>query len=81
MPNRFVFLLLQKGTNHNLLEILGALLKGTLVKYWSYFCAATFLILSFDGSVVAYKIFSAVLFQVLCGSVSGKQKNQTNSVL
>lgn len=44
------------------MEILGALLKGMLVKYWSYFCAAMFLILSLNGSVVADEILYTVLF-------------------
>jgi len=64
MCNRFVFFLLQKRTNHKLLlEILGTLLKRMLVKYWIYFCAAMFLILSFNGSVVACEILCTVLFQ------------------
>lgn len=51
------FLLTGGDKPHNLLlETLGLLLKGTLVKYWRYFCAATLSILSFKGSMVAFGI-------------------------
>lgn len=52
------FLLITGGDKPHdlLLEILGLLLKGTLVKCWRYFCAATLSILSFNGSVVALGI-------------------------
>ncbi|CAM5095655.1 unnamed protein product [Natator depressus] len=48
---------------HNpLLEIFGSLIKGMLVKYWIYFCAAMFFIVSFNGKVVVYKILYIMLF-------------------
>uniref|UniRef100_A0A8C3IIS5 Piezo-type mechanosensitive ion channel component n=1 Tax=Chrysemys picta bellii TaxID=8478 RepID=A0A8C3IIS5_CHRPI len=48
---------------HNpLLEIFGSLIKGMLVKYWIYFCAAMFFIVSFNGKVVIYKILYIMLF-------------------
>ncbi|KAH1182432.1 hypothetical protein KIL84_010186 [Mauremys mutica] len=48
---------------HNpLLEISGSLIKGMLVKYWIYFCAAMFFIVSFNGKVVVYKILYIMLF-------------------
>ncbi|XP_067410652.1 piezo-type mechanosensitive ion channel component 2-like [Emydura macquarii macquarii] len=51
---------------HNpLLEIFGSLIKGMLVKYWIYFCAAMFFIVSFNGKVVVYKILYIMLF-LLC---------------
>ncbi|KAH0619195.1 hypothetical protein JD844_018991 [Phrynosoma platyrhinos] len=48
---------------HNiLLDILGSLLKGMLVKYWIYFCAVMFFIVSFNGKVALYKILYILLF-------------------
>ncbi|XP_053099358.1 piezo-type mechanosensitive ion channel component 2-like [Hemicordylus capensis] len=56
----------ETDTRHNpLLDILGSVLKGMLVKYWIYFCAVMFFIVSFNGKVVLYKILYIVLF-LLC---------------
>ncbi|XP_029467744.1 piezo-type mechanosensitive ion channel component 2-like [Rhinatrema bivittatum] len=45
-----------------LMEVLGTLVKGTLVKYWIYFCGVMFFVVSFSGKVVVYKILYIVLF-------------------
>ncbi|XP_030069316.1 piezo-type mechanosensitive ion channel component 2-like [Microcaecilia unicolor] len=45
-----------------LMEILGTLVKGTLVKYWIYFCGIMFFVVSFSGKVVVFKILYIVLF-------------------
>ncbi|XP_061486147.1 piezo-type mechanosensitive ion channel component 2-like [Rhineura floridana] len=56
----------EMGNQHNiLLDILGSVLKGILVKYWIYFCSIMFFIVSFNGKVALYKILYIVLF-VLC---------------
>uniref|UniRef100_A0A803TYY0 Piezo-type mechanosensitive ion channel component n=1 Tax=Anolis carolinensis TaxID=28377 RepID=A0A803TYY0_ANOCA len=48
---------------HNiLLDMLGSLVKGMLVKYWIYFCAVMFFIVSFNGKVALYKILYILLF-------------------
>ncbi|XP_075034415.1 piezo-type mechanosensitive ion channel component 2-like, partial [Mixophyes fleayi] len=44
------------------MEMLGSLVRGTLVKYWIYFCGAMFFVVSFSGKVVVYKILYIVLF-------------------
>ncbi|KAM4691993.1 piezo-type mechanosensitive ion channel component 2-like [Rhinophrynus dorsalis] len=43
-------------------EMLGTVVRGTLVKYWIYFCGAMFFVISFSGKVVVYKILYIVLF-------------------
>ncbi|XP_043944909.1 piezo-type mechanosensitive ion channel component 2-like [Protopterus annectens] len=48
--------------DETLIEILGSLVKGLLVKYWIYFCCAMFFIVSFNGKVVVYKILYIMLF-------------------
>ncbi|MBN3325162.1 PIEZ2 protein, partial [Atractosteus spatula] len=45
-----------------LMELLGSLVKGTLVKYWIFFCCSMFFVVSFTGKVVVYKILYIVLF-------------------
>ncbi|XP_056403769.1 piezo-type mechanosensitive ion channel component 2-like isoform X1 [Hyla sarda] len=44
------------------MEMVGSLVRGTLVKYWIYFCGAMFFVISFSGKVVVYKILYIVLF-------------------
>ncbi|KAK2851179.1 hypothetical protein Q5P01_007455 [Channa striata] len=36
--------------------------KGTLVKYWIFFCCSMFFVVSFSGKVVVYKILYIVVF-------------------
>uniref|UniRef100_A0A8C4W8E9 Piezo-type mechanosensitive ion channel component n=1 Tax=Gopherus evgoodei TaxID=1825980 RepID=A0A8C4W8E9_9SAUR len=61
-----IALITEREIPHNpLLEIFGSLIKGMLVKYWIYFCAAMFFIVSFNGKVVVYKILYIMLF-LLC---------------
>ncbi|XP_071967175.1 piezo-type mechanosensitive ion channel component 2-like [Engystomops pustulosus] len=44
------------------MDMVGSLVRGTLVKYWIYFCGAMFFVISFSGKVVVYKILYIVLF-------------------
>ncbi|XP_064156489.1 piezo-type mechanosensitive ion channel component 2 isoform X4 [Anguilla rostrata] len=48
-----------------LMTLVGALVKGTLVKYWILFCCAMFFVVSFSGKVMVYKILYIMLF-LLC---------------
>ncbi|XP_053571976.1 piezo-type mechanosensitive ion channel component 2-like [Bombina bombina] len=43
-------------------EMLGSMVRGALVKYWIYFCGVMFFVVSFRGKVVVYKILYIVLF-------------------
>ncbi|KAL7827663.1 hypothetical protein SRHO_G00333810 [Serrasalmus rhombeus] len=60
-----------EGEPSRMVTILGAFIKGTLVKYWILCCCSIFFIISFSGKVVIYKIlyiclflFCVVLYQV-----------------
>ncbi|KAL6456500.1 hypothetical protein MHYP_G00350440 [Metynnis hypsauchen] len=60
-----------EGEPSRMVTILGAFIKGTLVKYWILCCCSMFFIISFSGKVVVYKIlyiclflFCVVLYQV-----------------
>ncbi|KAL7884440.1 hypothetical protein AOLI_G00072100 [Acnodon oligacanthus] len=64
-------LLADEGEPSRMMTILGAFIKGTLVKYWILCCCSMFFIISFSGKVVVYKIlyiclflFCVVLYQV-----------------
>ncbi|XP_069491982.1 piezo-type mechanosensitive ion channel component 1 isoform X2 [Ambystoma mexicanum] len=51
--------------NQNLLKILGAMVMGFYAKYWMYVCAGMFIVVSFAGRLVVYKIVYMFLF-LLC---------------
>ncbi|XP_058135566.1 LOW QUALITY PROTEIN: piezo-type mechanosensitive ion channel component 1 [Dasypus novemcinctus] len=48
-----------------LLQSLGALVMGVYAKYWIYVCAGMFIVVSFAGRLVVYKIVYMLLF-LLC---------------
>lgn len=48
-----------------LLRSLGELVTGIYVKYWIYVCAGMFIVVSFAGRLVVYKIVYMFLF-LLC---------------
>uniref|UniRef100_A0A4W4G1K0 Piezo-type mechanosensitive ion channel component n=1 Tax=Electrophorus electricus TaxID=8005 RepID=A0A4W4G1K0_ELEEL len=50
------------GDSSRMVSILGAFIKGTLVKYWIFCCCFMFFIISFSGKVVVYKILYICLF-------------------
>uniref|UniRef100_W5MGR7 Uncharacterized protein n=1 Tax=Lepisosteus oculatus TaxID=7918 RepID=W5MGR7_LEPOC len=52
----------EESRSSALMELLGSLVKGTLVKYWIFFCCSMFFVVSFTGKVVVYKILYIVLF-------------------
>ncbi|XP_038146759.1 piezo-type mechanosensitive ion channel component 2 [Cyprinodon tularosa] len=46
----------EEGGEQDLLHVLGSLVMGVLVKYWIYICGGMFFIVSFEGTIVMYKI-------------------------
>ena len=48
-----------------LLRSLGELVRGIYAKYWIYVCAGMFIVVSFAGRLVVYKIVYMLLF-LLC---------------
>lgn len=48
-----------------LLRSMGELVRGIYAKYWIYVCAGMFIVVSFAGRLVVYKIVYMLLF-LLC---------------
>ncbi|KAM4727569.1 piezo-type mechanosensitive ion channel component 2 isoform 2-T2 [Anableps anableps] len=46
----------EEGGEQDLMQVLGSLVMGVLVKYWIYICGGMFFIVSFEGTIVMYKI-------------------------
>ncbi|XP_067308143.1 LOW QUALITY PROTEIN: piezo-type mechanosensitive ion channel component 1 [Pseudorasbora parva] len=53
------------GRNESLLKVLGGLVMSLYAKYWIYVCGGMFIMVSFAGKLVAYKIVYMLLF-LLC---------------
>ncbi|XP_029464485.1 piezo-type mechanosensitive ion channel component 1 isoform X2 [Rhinatrema bivittatum] len=55
----------ERGRRQNLLKVLGEVVMGFYAKYWIYVCAGMFIVVSFAGRLVVYKIVYMFLF-LLC---------------
>ncbi|XP_051565072.1 piezo-type mechanosensitive ion channel component 1 isoform X1 [Myxocyprinus asiaticus] len=53
------------GRNESILKVLGGLVMSLYAKYWIYVCGGMFIMVSFAGKIVAYKIVYMLLF-LLC---------------
>uniref|UniRef100_A0A8C1RLV0 Piezo-type mechanosensitive ion channel component 1 n=1 Tax=Cyprinus carpio TaxID=7962 RepID=A0A8C1RLV0_CYPCA len=53
------------GRNESILKVLGVLVMSLYAKYWIYVCGGMFIMVSFAGKLVAYKIVYMLLF-LLC---------------
>ncbi|XP_063044770.1 piezo-type mechanosensitive ion channel component 1 [Engraulis encrasicolus] len=53
------------GRNESILKVLGAVVMSFYAKYWIYVCAGMFIMVSFAGKLVGYKIVYMLLF-LLC---------------
>ncbi|XP_069030806.1 piezo-type mechanosensitive ion channel component 1 isoform X1 [Embiotoca jacksoni] len=69
---RETFTLLQEVTtgeegpgNESVLKVLGGIVMSSYAKYWIYVCGGMFIMVSFAGKLVAYKIVYMLLF-LLC---------------
>lgn len=51
--------------NESVLKVLGGMVMGCYAKYWIYVCGGMFIMVSFAGKLVAYKIIYMLLF-LLC---------------
>uniref|UniRef100_A0A8C9N405 Piezo type mechanosensitive ion channel component 2 n=1 Tax=Serinus canaria TaxID=9135 RepID=A0A8C9N405_SERCA len=50
----------------DIMKVLGKLVMAMLIKYWIYVCGGMFFFVSFEGTIVMYKIIYMVLFLFLC---------------
>uniref|UniRef100_A0A671QYS1 Piezo-type mechanosensitive ion channel component 1-like n=1 Tax=Sinocyclocheilus anshuiensis TaxID=1608454 RepID=A0A671QYS1_9TELE len=53
------------GRNESILKVFGGLVMSLYAKYWIYVCGGMFIMVSFAGKLVAYKIIYMLLF-LLC---------------
>uniref|UniRef100_A0A8C1V2X4 Piezo-type mechanosensitive ion channel component 1-like n=1 Tax=Cyprinus carpio TaxID=7962 RepID=A0A8C1V2X4_CYPCA len=58
-------LLFVTGRNESILKVFGGLVMSLYAKYWIYVCGGMFIMVSFAGKLVAYKIVYMLLF-LLC---------------
>uniref|UniRef100_A0A3P9JB81 Piezo-type mechanosensitive ion channel component 1 n=1 Tax=Oryzias latipes TaxID=8090 RepID=A0A3P9JB81_ORYLA len=54
-----------KGQNQSMLKVVGGMVMSCYAKYWIYVCGGMFIMVSFAGKLVAYKIVYMLLF-LLC---------------
>ncbi|XP_041959521.1 piezo-type mechanosensitive ion channel component 2 [Alosa sapidissima] len=50
------------GDENDLMQVLGNMVMGLLVKYWIYICGGMFFFVSFQGRIVMYKIIYMMMF-------------------
>ncbi|KAM6956642.1 piezo-type mechanosensitive ion channel component 1 [Aplochiton taeniatus] len=55
----------ERGRDESVLRLLGAMVMGCYAKYWIYVCGGMFIMVSFAGKLVGYKIVYMLLF-LLC---------------
>lgn len=61
------FLSEETAGNESVLKILGGMVMSCYAKYWIYVCGGMFIMVSFAGKLVGYKIVYMLLFLIcLC---------------
>uniref|UniRef100_A0A8C3MD61 Piezo-type mechanosensitive ion channel component n=1 Tax=Geospiza parvula TaxID=87175 RepID=A0A8C3MD61_GEOPR len=56
----------KEDDEQDIMKVLGKLVMAMLIKYWIYVCGGMFFFVSFEGTIVMYKIIYMVLFLFLC---------------
>uniref|UniRef100_A0A8C9X3Z8 Piezo type mechanosensitive ion channel component 2 n=1 Tax=Sander lucioperca TaxID=283035 RepID=A0A8C9X3Z8_SANLU len=52
----------EEGGEQDIMQVLGNMVIAMLVKYWIYICGGMFFIVSFEGTIVMYKIIYMMMF-------------------
>ncbi|XP_028449157.1 piezo-type mechanosensitive ion channel component 2 isoform X1 [Perca flavescens] len=52
----------EEGGEQDIMQVLGNMVIALLVKYWIYICGGMFFIVSFEGTIVMYKIIYMMMF-------------------
>lgn len=52
----------EEEDEQDIMKVLGKLVMAMLIKYWIYVCGGMFFFVSFEGTIVMYKIIYMVLF-------------------
>lgn len=76
----------EKGEKEPVLKVVGALVMSCYAKYWIFVCGGMFIMVSFAGKLVGYKIVYMLMFLIcLClyqvGLVGGGHLYQRNICL
>lgn len=52
----------EKGAEQDTMQVFGNMIMAILVKYWIYICGGMFFFVSFEGTIVMYKIIYMMMF-------------------
>ncbi|KAM9720068.1 piezo-type mechanosensitive ion channel component 2 isoform 2-T2 [Menidia menidia] len=52
----------EEGGEQDIVQVLGSMVMALLVKYWIYICGGMFFFVSFEGTIVMYKIIYMMMF-------------------
>lgn len=52
----------EAGGEQDIMQVLGGMVMALLVKYWIYICGGMFFFVSFEGTIVMYKIIYMMMF-------------------
>ncbi|XP_042353330.1 LOW QUALITY PROTEIN: piezo-type mechanosensitive ion channel component 2 [Plectropomus leopardus] len=52
----------EEGGEQDIMQVLGNMVMALLVKYWIYICGGMFFFVSFEGTIVMYKIIYMMMF-------------------
>ncbi|KAJ4936752.1 hypothetical protein JOQ06_001338, partial [Pogonophryne albipinna] len=52
----------EEGGEQDIMHVLGSMVMALLIKYWIYICGGMFFIVSFEGTIVMYKIIYMMMF-------------------
>nr|XP_046263796.1 piezo-type mechanosensitive ion channel component 2 isoform X4 [Scatophagus argus]XP_046263797.1 piezo-type mechanosensitive ion channel component 2 isoform X4 [Scatophagus argus] len=52
----------KEGGEQDIMQVLGNMVMALLVKYWIYICGGMFFFVSFEGTIVMYKIIYMMMF-------------------
>ncbi|XP_054480874.1 LOW QUALITY PROTEIN: piezo-type mechanosensitive ion channel component 2 [Anoplopoma fimbria] len=52
----------EEGGDPDVMQVLGNMVMALLVKYWIYICGGMFFFVSFEGTIVMYKIIYMIMF-------------------
>ncbi|XP_070774836.1 piezo-type mechanosensitive ion channel component 2 [Enoplosus armatus] len=52
----------EEGGEQDIMQVLGNMVMALLIKYWIYICGGMFFFVSFEGTIVMYKIIYMMMF-------------------
>ncbi|KAJ7414044.1 piezo type mechanosensitive ion channel component 2 [Willisornis vidua] len=70
----------EEEDEQDIMKVLGKLVMAMLIKYWIYVCGGMFFFVSFEGTIVMYKIIYMVLF-LFCVALYQFEKEKDYDVI